>query len=168
MYREIILTPGELYYLGRLLQAKYIDYSYIAAMEDISKDYSLFEKETQASLVSSGALIEDFSGNIEIDSSITDVLNPVFFGEFESSIHDCILGEEQAFTVMKFHLYDAAITMVTHKNGKFILKKIDLLEIKEIIENLLSKEYSCEDNLIVDIVNENILGYHYVVWRILF
>ena len=156
MNKEIILTPGELYYLGKLLQAKYIDYSYIAAMEDINKDYSLFEKETQAALVNSGALIEDFSGNIEISSVITDVVNPVFFGEFESSIHDCVLGEEKSFNVIKFHFYDDRITMVTHANGKFVLKNIDLLEIDEIIKNLLPEQCDYENDIPEDLFIDKI------------
>lgn len=156
MNNEIILTPEELYYLGKLFQAKYIDYSYIAAMKDVSENYSVFEKETQAALVSSGVLMEDFSGNIEIDARLTEVLNPVFFGEFESSIQDFIPGEESKFNVMKFHIYDDSITMVTHSNGKFVFKKIDALEIKDIISKLLPYDYSCEDATIDNPISENI------------
>ena len=156
MNNEIILTPEELYYLGKLFQAKYIDYSYIAAMKDVSENYSIFEKETQSALVSSGVLMEDFSGNIEIDARLTDVLNPVFFGEFESSIHDYIPGDVPKFNIMKFHIYDDAITMVTHSNGRFIFKKTDALEIKDIISKLLPDDYSCEDSTIDNPISENI------------
>jgi hypothetical protein len=156
MNNEIILSPEELYFLGKLFQAKYIDYSYIAAMKDISNNYSVFEKETQSALVSSGVLMEDFSGNIEIDARLTEVLNPVFFGEFESSIHDYIPGDETTFNVVKFHSYDEAITMVTHSNDKFVFKKVDVLEIKDIITKLLPDGYSCEDTIAEEFKGENI------------
>lgn len=37
MDNEIVLSAKELYYLGKLMQARYIDYSYIAAMDDVGK-----------------------------------------------------------------------------------------------------------------------------------
>ncbi len=89
MEKEIILTPEELYYLGTLLQAKYIDYAYVAAMDDIGQNYKLFEKETGAALVSKGILLEDFSGNTEISEAAAGLLRPIFFGETETSIDIC-------------------------------------------------------------------------------
>lgn len=41
MDNEIVLSAKELYYLGKLMQARYIDYSYIAAMDDVGKNYSV-------------------------------------------------------------------------------------------------------------------------------
>ena len=61
----LVLTPKELYCLGGILSARYIDYAYIAALDDIGQDYALFEKETRASLVAKGMLEEDFSGLAE-------------------------------------------------------------------------------------------------------
>ena len=47
MDNEIVLSAKELYYLGKLMQARYIDYSYIAAMDDVGKNYSVFESESE-------------------------------------------------------------------------------------------------------------------------
>ena len=47
---EITLSPEELYYLGSVLQAKYIDYAYVAAMDDIGQNYALFESEAKESV----------------------------------------------------------------------------------------------------------------------
>lgn len=147
MNTEIILSPEELYFFGKLLQAKYMDYAYVAAIKGIGKEGALFDKEIQAKLVSSGALLEDFSGNIEVNSDYSDLLKPVFFGEFEAALNDYVNGDEAKATVIKFHMLDDVITMVSSLNGKFIFKRVDLLEIKEIIENMLPENYSCEDGV---------------------
>ena len=40
------LTPRELYCLGGILNARYIDYAFIAALDDFGQDFELFKKET--------------------------------------------------------------------------------------------------------------------------
>ena len=35
----LLLTPRELYCLGGILNAKYIDYAYIAALDDAGQDF---------------------------------------------------------------------------------------------------------------------------------
>ncbi len=153
MNKEIILTPEELYYLGSFLQAKYIDYAYIAAMSDIKQNYKLFEKETRASLVSSGIIIEDFAGNIEIDESVRTLLTPIFFGETETSLDICEIGVNSSVTVYKFHFYDETITMVTGHQEKLIVKSIDLIEIQQIVEKLLPANYNPKSITISDIAD---------------
>lgn len=142
MIKELILTPEELYYMGRFMQAKYIDYAYIAAMSDIRQNYALFEKEAQAALVSAGILMEDFSGNVEIDSKAAAVLKPIFFGEVETSVDICYLGETNAVSVNKFHFYDGAVTMVAGSDGKLIIRSIDKIDIHEFVSGLLSKDFA--------------------------
>ena len=61
MDNEIVLSAKELYYLGKLMQARYIDYSYIAAMDDVGKNYSVFESESEKSLSDKGCIEEDFA-----------------------------------------------------------------------------------------------------------
>ena len=70
MQKEVILSPEELYDLGTRLQARYIDYAYVAAMEDIGQNYPLFERETGAALVKRGILEEDFSGTVTISAEV--------------------------------------------------------------------------------------------------
>lgn len=156
MDKEIVLTPEELYYLGKILQAKYIDYAYVAAMDDIGQNYSLFEKETGASLVSKGLLLEDFSGRTEISSNIMELLQPVFFGETETSIDICELGEKNSVTVMKYHFYDGAITMVTGKEKKLLIKKVDQFHIQEMISALVPENREYEPEIVADLPREKI------------
>lgn len=143
MEKAIILSPEELYYMGRLMKAKYIDYAYIAAMKDIKQNYSLFKKETQASLVDMGILVEDFSGEIEIDAIAYDVFKPVFFGEVETSVDICSLGEPNKISVNKFHFNDCNATMVTNADGKLVIKSVDQIAIRDFVSNLISEQYDC-------------------------
>ncbi len=158
MEKQIVLSPEELYYLGTVLQAKYIDYAYVAAMNDIGQNYSLFENETKASLVRSGVLMEDFSGNLEVDGEALNLLKPIFFGEVETSIDVCELdAEESKVIVYKYHFFDDTITMVTGESGKLIIKGVDKLSIKELVSGLVPAEYSCaETSVVSEIQKENI------------
>ena len=112
MNKEIVLTPEQLFFMGRLLQAKYIDYAYVAAMNDINQNFALFETEAKATLVSAGVLMEDFGGNVEVDPAVLSVLKPIFFGEIETSIDICNIGETNIVSVYKYHFHDGAVTEV--------------------------------------------------------
>lgn len=151
MQNEVVLTPEELYYLGKFLQAKYIDYAYVAAMNRGGRSFALFEQETKAALVSSGVLAEDFGGNIEIDDSVKSLLMPIFFGETETSLDICEIGEtreKNKVTVYKFHFLDGIVTMVTNDNGKLAIKPVDLIGIHQIAENLLPEGYNAEHRVV--------------------
>lgn len=148
MTKEIVLTPEELYYMGRFLQAKYIDYAYVAAMNDISQNFALFENEAKASLVSAGILMEDFGGNVEVDPVVLSVLKPIFFGEVETSIDICGIGEMSTVAVYKYHFYDGAVTMVTGEKGKLLIKTADQIAIREKVESLISETYNAESQIV--------------------
>lgn len=156
MNNEILLTPEELYFLGTRLQAKYIDYAYVAAMDDIGQNFSLFEKETGAALVNKGVLQEDFSGNIQINPNVSELLNPIFFGEIETSIDVCEFAEKNTVTVRKFHFYDGIITMVTGKDGMLQIKAVDQTDIKEIIKGLLPLNYNARSETITETIEKTI------------
>ena len=156
MDKVIVLSPEELYYFGTILQAKYIDYAYVAAMDDIGQNYTLFEKETAASLVNKGLLFEDFSGNVEISDEALALLKPIFFGETETSIDICELGDENRVSVYKFHFHDGAITMVSGKEGKLEIKLVDQILIQDMITKLIPKNYSCEQKVVTDIPRDKI------------
>ena len=53
---ECRLTPVELYFLGVLLNAEYIDYEYIAALPDIQNNYRVIEEQTLVLFSSSTTL----------------------------------------------------------------------------------------------------------------
>lgn len=82
----LTITPTELYFLGTLLKARYIDYAYIAAMPDIQKRYEFRRQEALKALDERGIIDEDFSGNVEVDDDIAALLTPVFQGTIESRV----------------------------------------------------------------------------------
>ncbi len=141
MNNEILITPEELYYLGSAVQAKYIDYAYVAAMDDIGQNYALFESDAKNSLVDAGILMEDFSGSVELDSNAETLIRPIFFGEKETSVDICEVGEERKVVVIKYHFLDDNITMVSGKDGKLIIKHIDTDEMYSFIKDLLPDNY---------------------------
>lgn len=136
MEQELILTPEELYYLGGELKAKYIDYAYVAAMGDIQKNYSLYESEVRKSLEKKGILEEDFSGNIEITKEVKELLNPIFFGNFESSIDECIIEDENVNSI-KFHYLSGKYIGVEIENKTLKIREYADKEIIERFEKLL-------------------------------
>ena len=144
MEKGIVLTPEELYYLGTLLKARYIDYAYVAAMDDIGQNYSLFEKETGAALVRKGILREDFSGKREISEPTATWLRPIFFGETETSMDVCEIGEKNKVSVFKFHFYGGAVTMVCGEEGKLRIAPADPAEIRNRIAEMVPENYSYE------------------------
>lgn len=101
MQREVKLTPVELYFLGKRMGARYIDYQYIAAMPGIQDSYVSREQETIRTLEERGFLMEDFSGDVEIDDDIKETLAPIFFGRTESVV--------QAEQPHRFHVYDGKV-----------------------------------------------------------
>ena len=138
----LLLTPRELYCLGGILNAKYIDYAYIAALDDIGQDFELFKKETLASLVSKGILIEDFSGNMEPDENCARLLSPVFFGNIETSLNICTIGKELKVDILNFHFHDGRVTLVKNQDMELFVSKVDPEHILSVIKGLLPENYS--------------------------
>ena len=92
------------------MQARYIDYSYIAAMDDVGKNYSVFESESEKSLSDKGCIEEDFAGEKEVNPVLECLLEPVFFGEREVSVNVCTVGEEPCL------LYTSVEARASRKN----------------------------------------------------
>lgn len=149
-----IISAEELFYLGRMMNARYIDYDYIRVMKDIQKKGALKEKEYMAGLVTKGLLYEDFSGCREIDLALEQLLIPIFFGEFQSEIFYQQDINEKKMTHYKFHFHKEAVTCVQLEKGELRMtlggEKLNQLknmiipenyegEIKEVAMNELNK-----------------------------
>lgn len=144
MDKKITLTPGELYFLGDLLQAKYIDYAYVAAMDDIKGRRSIYESEARSSLTSSQVIDEDFSGNLEISPFAASLLRPVFFGEFEACIDIIVLNDNAHVGTHRFHFLDGAVTMVHNEKKMLVIEAADQNEIRKIAASLVPEGYAVE------------------------
>ncbi len=145
MKKEIKITPEELYYLGGLMQAKYIDYSYISAMEDIQKNYSLYESKAKTGLAKKGLLEEDFSGDMEIALIAKQLLSPVFLGEFESSIDVCHLEEENSKENIKYHFLDGKIVRVSNEERNWKVVSVSEEEMLEEVQRIFQQSLTDEE-----------------------
>lgn len=123
MENMIKMTAEELYYLGSQMQAKYIDYDYISAMNDIQKNYRLYESDAVNDLMKKGLIEEDFSGNITVSFQMEELLIPIFFGNFEAEIDVCDVRKESR-KIIKLHTEKEKITMVEVNKNDLILKNM--------------------------------------------
>lgn len=60
--KEFILSPEEIYYIGKVSGGKYLDYDYIAAMKDIGKRGKIKQQEILDSLERKGICPGGFPG----------------------------------------------------------------------------------------------------------
>lgn len=74
----LILTCEQLYFLGEILKAKYIDYRYIKAMPDIQKQYTYLKNKSISALLRAGILQEDFTGNLKVLPAYEALFSPIF------------------------------------------------------------------------------------------
>lgn len=144
MDNEIVLSAKELYYLGKLMQARYIDYSYIATMDDVGKNYSVFESESEKSLSDKGCIEEDFAGEKEVNPVLECLLEPVFFGEREVSVNVCTVGEEPVLNRLNFHFFEDNITAVDLSDDTLKLTAADDGMIRKSVHGILPENYSVE------------------------
>lgn len=133
MNQEILITPEELYYLGEQMEAKYVDYAYVAAMGDIQINPGMYQSKVKTGLSGKGFLEEDFSGNTELSPGVKEMLSPVFFGEFESSIDICTVGEELAAQNIKFHFQGDKVVKTVRENLNW---KISLCDADDVLTEL--------------------------------
>ncbi len=119
MGNEILLSPEELYFLGGQMQAKYIDYAYVSEMGDIQQNYCLYESTVKAELTKKGMIEEDFSGNLIVADFVKEILHPIFFGKFESSLDICKTGDESYVQTIKIHACRDCFAMVEKQDGQW-------------------------------------------------
>ena len=123
--KEFILSPEEIYYIGKVSGGKYLDYDYIAAMKDIGKRGKIKQQEILDSLERKGYAQEDFLGNLEVEPACIEILQPLYQGMYESEL---ILREEAGESVhYKFHHMENRITSVECRSQEYRIR-VPLLE----------------------------------------
>jgi len=149
MKKEIILRPEELYYLGALLQAKYIDYAYVAAMGDIQQRREIYESESREGLTKKGILLEDFMGDIEVDAEAKRLLDPVYFGTLETSIDIMITaGQKRAVRNNRFHFYEGRIVSTAIAKDGIHIVEVDDSQLQTWIGGMLPPDYAARAEIV--------------------
>ena len=105
MNQKTVLTPMQLFFCAKLMDAVYYDYAYLAAMPDVQKEYALHEQETMEELEDQGMIERD----------LRELLTPVFLGEKEGRLD--VEGKPSC----RFHSKDGVITMTVLENGKITI-----------------------------------------------
>lgn len=144
METKLVLTPMQFFYLGSLLDASYIDYSYVSAIESFEESFKLLENEIVTELIQKGVVSEDFSGNKVIDEDYIELLSPVFSGNKEIELSECSFLEPSLFKCFKFHYSDKGITCICPKDDSFEVSSVssDMINalINEISSNFKNEE----------------------------
>ena len=141
--KELILSPEEIYYIGKVSGGKYLDYDYIAAMQDIGKRGRIKEQEILDDLERKGYAEEDFLGNLEVEPVCTEILQPLYQGMYESEL---ISREESGEPVhYKFHHMENRITSVECQSQGYRVKVQDKKGIEKILYTLLENNVQTEE-----------------------
>ena len=132
----ITLRPEELFFLGEIMEAKYIDYSYIQAMGDVQQNLDVAKKDAIAGLGEKGLVKESISGRLKVKPIAEELLGPVFFGEKETVAVILRNGTKQEAYTKFFHFKDADITCITMEDGLLNIEKKALVEIEAFAKTL--------------------------------
>ena len=125
--KDLHLTPVELFFLARVMNARYVEYAYISAMPDIQIGFGKHERDTLETLEERGLIEEDFSGNTEVDEEAADLLHPVFFGERETHLDNG--------SAYYFHIEGSKITMAEKREGEYVFSRTDEVGIRSLLSD---------------------------------
>ena len=151
MGNEMKLTAVEVYFLGKYMGAKYIDYQYISEMPGIQENYLVHEQNALESLKKKKVIGRKFSGEIRFPEETRQLFEPVFFGKKESKLEN----EE----VYRIHILDGRMTMGRIEGEEILFCRVYEEDIAELlkgnvkvicadVENGMSEKSFSEDQLL--------------------
>lgn len=143
---DIQISPEELYYLSKFCGGKYLNYVYIAIMDDIQQNPAVYDRNCKESLRKKGILKESFTGNVTLHPAVTKLLEPMFFGSFESSVDICWKGTPSRVKVYRFHWHEGKCTMVTSEGRTLRIQAIDSLHLPRLVLSLMPEGYQKQKN----------------------
>lgn len=136
MQQEIALSPRELYFLGGILKARYIDYVYVSAMGDVQQNFQSHRRQAMRSLTEKNLLREDFGGNITLADGVKQILEPVFFGPMETTVQLYLPGQGQIRT-WRLHQLEQKITLVEMTDDEITLLVAGERQLDRLVQRLL-------------------------------
>lgn len=156
MKDKVSITPGELYLLGVLMQAKYIDYQYVNVIETLGP-LDKVKKEATNSLQRKGIIEEDFSGNVELNIDVKKLMEPVFFGEVERTLVAYDVDKEDNSVIVTFHCYEEQISKVEIDGDNYIVTACDMESILKIVPLMFVREgKDSESGKTIEITSEDV------------
>ena len=153
---KLVLTANQIYTIAYIMKAHSIDAFYINRVDRPAND-QLWLSENTKQLVSQGMLVEDFSGELNIDSDIENLLKPLFFSEKESSLEIITVGDNENNLTYRFHYSDTGIVMTKTVDGKFEMAYVASDDINHIVESILPSSYEAESTEVsIDFIKEKV------------
>ena len=123
---SVRLSVTELYFLGEMMNAQYIDYSYIAALPEIQRQYEVYRLKALSSLEAKGLGEVGFTGSIKLDNALEALLKPVFSGE------EAFLTTDQRYI---FHLLGEDVVKAVLNGQEITLSKVSDADIKAMLKD---------------------------------
>ena len=154
MSREIILSPEKLYFLGTLMNAKYIDYSYIASMREIQRNYEIVKSKCMLDLSREGLIREKLSGEIIIRPQVECLLKNIFFGTLETTLDVITIGDHANRSTYNFHYLNGTITMVTYNQDALTVVSTTEVEQEKLIHTIVGRHITSKQFL--ELVKEDV------------
>lgn len=138
MADTLTLTPEQLFFLGVLMDALYIDYAYIASLQEIRRNYIRTRRKCLSELAEAGVLRERLSGEITLRPGPKKLLSNLFFGKDQSSLEVYTLGKQTSHTVFRFHRLGDTVTRVSTESGRLTLSESSPEEMEQLVSALAS------------------------------
>lgn len=139
MNTQIMLTPEELFVLGSLMKAKYIDYGYIASMRDIQRSYAAVKAQCIQSLARAGVLRQKLSGETAIRPAAEKLLKNIFFGRKETVLDITFSDGGQAALGTRFHFGEASVTMVEVSGRQLALSEMAPEDMERVVRTAVGR-----------------------------
>lgn len=131
---DVTIRPEELYFLGELMHAQYINYAYIAAMSDISQAYAAEKTNAIKALGKQGLISETLRGGMQVNADLQKLLHPVFFSKTENSLRILTLKPERSLEILRFHVLDGSVTMVQMAQKQLKLTAVAEVDIRTMLQ----------------------------------
>ena len=135
MTGELVLKYEELYFLGEILGAEYIDYDYITAMGDIQNKHDYLRREAINSMSQQGYLKEMIGHKMTVSENIKMLVDPVFWGAEEITF-SMVESATRKVTRKKIHKNKNNMTMVSQLQSACRLKSVTTAGLEEMIHQL--------------------------------
>ena len=150
MLEKVSLIFEQLFFLGEMMNAEYIDYRYIESMKDIEQRYSFLKNTSTAELVEKNLVEEDFFGEVTIKPELAELLEPIFFGKTESTIDVVTIDEDTVSVTSLLHFYEQKITLVSIMNDKIEVSSITNAQVTDLVVELFPDSQCDVTNAVYD------------------
>lgn len=137
---KVVISAEDLYFLARVMKAKYIDYDYFKMVSELTSRYALKESNAIEHLSDKGLVYEDFTGDIEVEDLGKDLFEPIFFGEFESEL---LIEDKTSLERYKYHVLDGRYIEVRIEGKNLYVSEVnkeDILDHLPYVEEPSSKQ----------------------------